>query len=73
MSIKNKTHIYQTAVRPILTYAAETRADTRKTKNLLRSTEMRTLRSIVGVTLWNRRRSSDIKRECDEIPDIDGF
>lgn len=70
MSIESKARIYRTTIRPVLTYAAETRADTRRTKNLLRTTEMRILRSIAGVTLWDRRRSSDIRRTCDNMPDI---
>ena len=43
MSITSKARIYRTAVRPILTYAAKTRADTNRTKIELRPTEMRAL------------------------------
>jgi len=54
MSISSKARIYRTVVRPILTYAVETRADTDRTKRTLRTTEMRTLRGIVNVTLRDR-------------------
>jgi hypothetical protein len=43
MSTESKIRIYKTCMRPILTYAAETRAETSKTKQLLRSAEMRVL------------------------------
>ncbi|CAG9840097.1 unnamed protein product [Diabrotica balteata] len=38
-----KTRIYKAAIRPILTYTAETRPDTSKTKRLLETTEMKIL------------------------------
>jgi hypothetical protein len=41
MSTESKIRIYKTCMRPILTYAAETRAEISKTKQLLRSAEMR--------------------------------
>ena len=46
MSTEAKIKIYKAAVGPIVTYGAETRADTERTKQLMRSAEMRTLRSI---------------------------
>jgi len=39
-----KVRIYKSIVRPTLTYAAETRTDTAKTRQLLEVTEMKTLR-----------------------------
>lgn len=69
-STTSKAHIYKTAVRPILTCAAETRTDTRKIKNLLIRTEIKTLTSIMDVTLSDRKRSSDLRNECDEVTDI---
>ena len=50
MSITSKARIYRTAVKPILTYAAKTRADTNRTKRALRTTKMRAVRGIEGVT-----------------------
>ena len=69
MSTEAKVKIYKAAVRPIITYAVGTRADTTRTEQLLRSTEMKTLRSILGLTLWDKIRSKDIRDEC-EIQDI---
>ncbi|GJQ83541.1 hypothetical protein Trydic_g10893 [Trypoxylus dichotomus] len=37
LSTESKARIYKTVVRPILTYAAETRADTTKVKNMMRA------------------------------------
>ena len=72
LSLESKVKIYKTAVRPILTYAAETRADTSKTKQLLRTTEMNTLRTITGRTRRDRVRNSSIREEC-KINDIIKF
>ena len=70
MSITSKTRIYRTAVRPILTYAAEMSADTNRTKRELRTTEMRTLRAIAGVTLRDRQKSNEIRERYDGMPDV---
>ena len=43
-------------MRPILTYAAKTRTDTNWTERALRTTEMRALRAIAGVTLRSGRK-----------------
>jgi hypothetical protein len=47
-----------------MTYAAETRPDTERTKRILETAEMKTLRKIDGKTLWDRARSTDIRRRC---------
>lgn len=60
-----KVRIYKTVVRPVMTYAAETRADTTKTRQLLEKTEMSTLRRIVGKTRMDRVRSEDIREICN--------
>jgi hypothetical protein len=62
---ESKVKIYKTCIRPILTYGIESRADTVRTKSLLRTTEMKTLRPIAGTTLRDRVRNSDIRRTCD--------
>lgn len=41
-----KVRIYKSVVRPILTYAAENRADTNMTIQILETREMKTLKSI---------------------------
>ena len=69
MSVDCKVRIYKACVRPIMTYAVETRSDTTKTKAALRTTEMRTLRSITGHTLLDRKRNTDIRALC-QVPDI---
>jgi len=46
LKIEAKTRIYKSCVRPIITYAAETTADTSRTKSMTRMAEMRTLQSI---------------------------
>ncbi|KAI4473735.1 hypothetical protein M0802_015960 [Mischocyttarus mexicanus] len=46
-----ETRIYKTCVRPVLTYAIETRTDTKKkTKQALRTAEMNILRPMLGKT-----------------------
>jgi hypothetical protein len=46
MSTDCKVRICKTNVRPVLTYASETRAETAYTQQLLRTTEMKTIRAI---------------------------
>ena len=62
---RSKVRIYKTCVRPILAYGIETRADTFRTKSPFRTTEMKTLRPIAGVTLHDRVRNSEIRKICD--------
>ena len=57
MSKTSKARIYRTAVRPILTYAAETQ------------TPM-ALRAIAGVTLRDRQKSNEIRERCDGMTDV---
>ena len=63
MSVDSKTRIYKTCVRPIMTYAIETRAKNSTTKRLLRTTEIRTLRGITGCSLRDHIRSNDIRTQ----------
>jgi hypothetical protein len=48
LRLEAKVRIYKSVVRPILTYYVETRADISKTKQLLETTEMNTLKKLVG-------------------------
>lgn len=66
---RSKVRIYRTCIRPILTYAAETREETSKTKKIIRTTEMKILRTIKGVTLREQIRSEAIRNKL-EIQDI---
>ena len=54
MSTESKVRIYKTIVHPVLTYASETRAETTYTQQILRTTEMKTIRAIHGKTLGDR-------------------
>ena len=59
MEIETKSRIYKAAIRPILTYTAETRPETSKTKQILETTEMKVVRKI-----FDRKRSKEIRRMC---------
>lgn len=48
-----------------MTYAAETRVDTAKTKQLLETTELNILRRIIGKTRRDSVRSKEIREECN--------
>lgn len=61
---ESKVRIYKAAIRPILTYVAETRPETSKTRQIMEATEMKIVRRIAGRTLLDRERSEDIRRAC---------
>ncbi|XP_048521542.1 uncharacterized protein LOC125504129 [Dendroctonus ponderosae] len=69
MSTESKVRIYKTCVRPILAYASETRAETSRTKQVMRCAEMKTLRTIKVVTLRDQIRSSTIREEL-QVDDV---
>lgn len=69
MIMESKTRIYKTCVRPILIYAAEIRAKTAKTEQIIRTTEMKTLRQIANLSLRDRVRSETIRERC-QIQDV---
>jgi len=69
MSTDCKVHIYKTNVRPVLTYASETRAETAYTQQILRTTEMKTIRVIHGKMLRDKIRSDQL-RHLSRIQDI---
>lgn len=48
-----------------MTYTAETRPDASKTKQLLKTTDIKFLRRIMGKKLVDRETSKDIRRECN--------
>lgn len=64
MTLESKVRIYKTMVRPILTYATETRAETMKTKQKMRTADIKILRLIVGVSLTDKQKH---KREMQDI------
>jgi hypothetical protein len=69
MSIDCKSRIYKANVRPVLTYASETRAETAYTQQLFRTTEMKTIRAIHGKTIRDKIRSDHL-RHLSAIQDI---
>ena len=50
IGIEVKSRIYKSAIRPILTYTAETRPETSKTRQILEATEIKVVRKIAGKT-----------------------
>ena len=59
-----KVRIYKSVARPFLTYAAETRPETAKTTQILEAAEMRKLRRISNLTMFDREKSDDIREAC---------
>jgi len=58
---ETKVRIYKSVIRPDLTYAAGTCADTSKTKHILETTEMNTSGKRVGKARLDRVRNQDIR------------
>jgi hypothetical protein len=54
--------MYKTNVRPLLTYASETTAETTCTQQLLRTTEMKIIRAIHGETIRAKIRSDQLQQ-----------
>ena len=69
MSTECKVRIYKTNVRPVLTYVSETRAERAYTQQLLRTTEMKTIRAIHRKTLRDKIRCDNF-RHLSGIQDI---
>ena len=57
-----KAQVYKTVVRPVLVYAAETWALSKKESELLERTKMRMLRWILGVGRRDRIRNENIRK-----------
>ncbi|GFO33970.1 hypothetical protein PoB_006047500 [Plakobranchus ocellatus] len=68
MPRKLKTKLYTTMVRPVILYGAECWVVGQKEEQLLETTEMRMLRRIRGVTLEDKMRSDDIRKELGVCP-----
>lgn len=58
-----KTKLYSTIIRPVLLYGAESWTMGKKEERILEATEMRMLRRIKGVTLKDKERSENIRKE----------
>jgi precorrin-6x reductase len=65
MSVENKIKIDKAVVQPIMTYGAESRADTTKTKQLSKTTEINSLRTILGKTRFDGMKNIDILEQCN--------
>ena len=63
MPRKLKIKLYMTVIRPVLLYGAECWTVRKKEEQILEKTEMRMLRRIKGVTLRDRVKSVDIRKE----------
>lgn len=61
--------MYTAVVRPILTYAAETRTDTVTTKQILQTAEMQTPRKISRIRRQDDVPGEEIRQQCN-IEDI---
>ncbi|GFO03698.1 hypothetical protein PoB_003020300 [Plakobranchus ocellatus] len=68
MPRKLKTKLYTTMVRPVILYGAECWVVGQKEEQLLETTEMRMLRRIREVTLEDKMRSDDIRKELGVCP-----
>jgi hypothetical protein len=65
---ETKSKIYKATVRPIMTYALETRAETSRTRQMLEANEIKVLRKIVDKTKIDRIRSQQIRESCGIQP-----
>ena len=69
--MKVKLIIFNTILKPILTYAAETWSLTTKTSSQIQAAEMKTLRLILGVTRRDRIRNTVIRERLGVEPVLD--
>ena len=66
LSKATKIRVFRTMVMPVLLYGAETWPVTQKDIRKLTTFQMRCLRDILGLTLWDRCRNADVLEECGE-------
>ena len=66
LSKSTKLRVFRTMVMSTLLYGAETWPVTQKDIHRLTTFQMRCLRDILGLTLWDRRRNVDVLEECGE-------
>lgn len=59
-----KVRIYKAVIRPVLSYAAETRADSKKICQMMEVSEMRVLRKITNKTLRDKEPNINIRQTC---------
>ena len=68
LSRRTKVQVFRAMVMSVLLYGAETWTVTQQDIRRLKTFQMRCLRDIVGVTLWDMRRNVDILEETGELP-----
>lgn len=64
MPRKLKIKIYETVIRPVMLYGAETWALRKKEEEMMERTEMRMLRWMLGISLRDRLRNEEIRRRA---------
>ena len=64
---RTQVQVFRTMVTLVLLYGAETCSLTQQDTRRLKTFQMRCLRDIVGVTLWDMRRNVDILEETGEL------
>ena len=67
LSRATKVQVFRSMVMSVLLYGAETWSVTQHDIRRLKTFQMRCLRDIVGVTLWDKRRNVDILEETGEL------
>ena len=68
LSRRTKMQVFRSMVMSVLLYGAETWSPTQQDIRRLKTFQMKCLRDIVGVTLWDMRRNADIPEETGELP-----
>ena len=70
--LKSRAHIYETCIRSVLLYGAESWPLTQRLEKCIQSCDRRMLRYLTGVSLLDRVRSADVAKRCglDEIQDV---
>ena len=68
LPIKAKLSIFKAVLVPILTYGHESWVITERVRSQVQGSEMRFLRKIGGVTLFNKVRSSEIRKSLNIEP-----
>lgn len=60
---ESKVKIYKTSVRSVVTYANDSKADTKKIRQMMRAVEMKAIGAIQGKTLLVRARNKNLRAQ----------
>ena len=66
MGMRLKAKVYQTVVRPVLTYGAQCWALNKRDERRLEVTEINMLRKMLGVTRRDRLRNKEVRQRAGE-------